>query len=235
MKTMYELDKKDQSIELLQRENENQLLKEGAMETRQYILLASTGAIIIIFFLAMNSFFVKRRKQKQIHLYEKKLLKTEMEKNELRKKELESELEYKSRQMTTHTLNMMQKNKVLKEMTNDIADISKKVDTNVKQDLKRLKFQINQNLKADNDWDEFRMYFEQVNRTFFSKLREVSPNISPSEERLAALIQLKMNIKETASVLNISPSSVKMARHRLRQKLNLPQDIDLYDFIGGIG
>ena len=235
MQTMYELDKKEQSIELLKRENENQLLKEHAMEIRQYILLASTGVIVIIFLLAMNSFLVKRRKQKQIHLYEKKLLKTEMEKNELRKKELESELEYKSRQMTTHTLNMMQKNKVLKEMTNDIADISKKVDANVKQDLKRLKFQINQNLKADKDWDEFRIYFEQVNRTFFSKLREISPSISPSEERLAALIKLKMNIKETASVLNISPSSVKMARHRLRQKLDMPQDVDLYDFIGGIG
>lgn len=235
MQTMYELDKKDQSIELLKRENENQLLKEHAMETRQYILLASIGAIIAIFVLVMNSFLVKRRKQKQIHLYEKKLMKTEMEKNELRKKELESELEFKSRQMTTHTLNMMQKNKVLKEMTNDIADISKKVDINVKQDLKRLKFQINQNLKADKDWDEFRMYFEQVNRTFFSKLREISPSISPSEERLASLIKLKMNIKETASVLNISPPSVKMARHRLRQKLDLPQDVELYDFIGGIG
>ncbi len=79
------------------------------------------------------------------------------------------------------------------------------------------------------------MYFEEVNQTFFSKLREINPNTSPAEERLAALIKLKMNIKETASVLNISPSSVKMARHRLRQKLNLPQDIDLYDFIGGIG
>ena len=235
MQTMYELDKKDQSIELLKRENENQLLKEGAMETRQYILLASTGAIIIIFLLVMNSFFIKRRKQKQIFLYEKKLLKTEMEKKELRKKELESELEYKSRQMTTHTLNMMQKNKALKEMTNDIADISKKVDTNIKQDLKRLKFQLNQSLKADKDWDEFRLYFEQVNQTFFGKLREVSSNISPSEERLSTLIKLKMNIKETASVLNISPSSVKMARYRLRQKLNLPQDVNLYDFIGGIG
>ena len=235
MQTMYELDKKEQAIELLKRKNENQLLNERALETRQYILLASIGVIIIIFVLVMNSFFAKRRKQKQFYLYEKKLLKTEMEKNELRKKELESELEYKSRQMTTHTLNMMQKNKVLKEMTNDIVDISKRVDTNIKQDLKRLKFQLNQSLKADKDWDEFRMYFEQVNRTFFSKLREVLPNISPSEERLAALIKLKMNIKETASVLNISPSSVKMARHRLRQKLNLPQETDLYDFIAGIG
>jgi len=158
-----------------------------------------------------------------------------MEKKELHRKELESELEYKSRQMTIHTLNMMQKNKALREMTIDIANISKKADDSIKQELKRLKFQLNQSLKADKDWDEFRMYFEEVNRSFFSKLKEINPNISPAEERLAALVKLKMNIKETASVLNISPSSVKMARHRLRRKLNLPQDIDLYDFIGGIG
>jgi len=189
------------------------------------------GLLIIIY----SREQMRRQKERAILVYEKKLLNTEMEKKELRKKELETELEYKSRQMTTHTLNMMQKNKALREMTVDITNISKKADSSIKQDLKRLKFMLNQSLKVDKDWDEFRLYFEQVNQTFFSKLKEISPNISPAEERLAALIKLKMNIKETASVLNISPSSVKMARHRLRQKLNLPQDVDLYDFIGDVG
>lgn len=197
----------------------------------QHFQLPVLGLIIIIY----SREKIRRQKERAILVYEKKLLKTEMEKKELHKKEFESELEYKSRQMTTHTLNMMQKNKALREMTVDITNISKKADDNIKQDLKRLRFQLNQSLKADKDWDEFRMYFEEVNQTFFSKLKEINPNISPAEERLAALIKLKMNIKETASVLNISPSSVKMARHRLRQKLNLPQEIDLYDFIGEIG
>jgi len=213
-----------QQVKILEQEKRNKI----------YIIVVAVlvlGLIVIIY----SREKIRRQKERAILVYEKKLLKTEMEKKELHKKELESELEYKSRQMTTHTLNMMQKNKALREMTIDITNISKKADDNIKQDLKRLKFQLNQSLKADKDWDEFRMYFEEVNRSFFSKLKEINPNISPAEERLAALIKLKMNIKETASVLNISPSSVKMARHRLRQKLNLPQDVDLYDFIGGIG
>ncbi len=40
-----------------------------------------------------------------------------------------------------------------------------------------------------------------------------------------------MNVKETASVLNISPNSVKNARHRLKIKLGLDADVSMDEFI----
>jgi DNA-binding CsgD family transcriptional regulator len=59
----------------------------------------------------------------------------------------------------------------------------------------------------------------------------VNDELSPTELRLCTLIKLNLNIKETASVLNIEPTSVKTARHRLRKKLKLDQGQDLAAFI----
>ncbi|MEO0332473.1 MAG: hypothetical protein AAF223_12450 [Bacteroidota bacterium] len=40
-----------------------------------------------------------------------------------------------------------------------------------------------------------------------------------------------MNLKEAASILGISPESVKTARYRLRRKLDLGRDENLIDFM----
>ncbi len=75
------------------------------------------------------------------------------------------------------------------------------------------------------------MYFEQVNKDFFEKLLKKVPSLSSNDLRLSALIRLNMNIKESASVFNVEPASIKSARYRLRKKLNLNQEDDLYDYM----
>jgi len=46
-----------------------------------------------------------------------------------------------------------------------------------------------------------------------------------------ALISLNLSMKEMAELMGISPESVKMARHRLRKKLNLATEENLSDFV----
>jgi DNA-binding CsgD family transcriptional regulator len=57
------------------------------------------------------------------------------------------------------------------------------------------------------------------------------PDLSVSDYRLAAHISLNLNNKESAAVLNITPGSVKLARHRLRKKLNIDTGEDIYIFL----
>jgi DNA-binding CsgD family transcriptional regulator len=90
---------------------------------------------------------------------------------------------------------------------------------------------ISKNQKTEKDWDLFRNYFENVNKGFNIKLREINPDLSTHDYRLAALISLNLNIKETSELLHISPSSVKIARHRLRKRLNIQRGDDLYVFL----
>jgi len=126
---------------------------------------------------------------------------------------------------------MVQKNKVLQEIKGEVIRLSKSADEGVRRALRALDRRIDLNIQSDEDWDTFKLYFEQTNQGFYDNLARVNNSLTPTELKLCTLIKLNMNIKETASVMNIEPTSVKTARHRLRKKLQLKQGQDLAAFI----
>ncbi len=75
------------------------------------------------------------------------------------------------------------------------------------------------------------MYFEKVNSSFFQRLKNQFPDLTQSDLKLCALISLNLSMKEMAELMGISPESVKMARHRLRKKLNLVTEENLTEFL----
>jgi tetratricopeptide (TPR) repeat protein/DNA-binding CsgD family transcriptional regulator len=87
------------------------------------------------------------------------------------------------------------------------------------------------NILTNEDWDNFKKAFEDIYPAFFSKLRYKYPAITAAELRLSALIKLNLSIKEMASMLGISPESVKKSRYRLKRKLGLTENEVLEDFI----
>ena len=235
LETKYETAKKEQQILELEHQQE---IEKSEKETQRIIFIG------IIFALAMIVFGIlqKRKKDKQIHLQkeivhhkEKELTKAELEKSKLKEEELQQSILYKSKQLSTHALHMMQKNTMLHEMQADIKTLSKKASVDDKQDFKRINQQINQSLRSHKDWDVFKLYFEDVNKNFYQKLMKINPDLTTNDHRLCALIKLNMTSKEMASVLNVAPNSVKSSRYRLKKKLGLDVEADLEGFIRGLG
>lgn len=233
-----------EKYETVEKEKEIQQLKyEREIQGKRQVMLVILILSVLVFstLIALN-FIIKRRKDKQIsiqkdivHKKKSDLAKLELEKTKLKELELQKESDFKSRQLTTHALNMMQKNKLLQELQADINVLGKKSTSELKPEFRKINLLINRNLKSDNDWDVFKMYFEQVNKNFYSSLLSMNPELTNYDLRLCALIKLNLNIKETASVLNVAPNSIKSARYRLRKKLNMEQEDDLYEFVRGIG
>lgn len=89
-------------------------------------------------------------------------------------------------------------------------------------------------MNSEKDWELFRLYFEEVNDSFFTTLQQKSNELTTGDLKLAALIRLNLNIKEAAAVLNISPDSLRKARYRLRQKLGLVERENLTDYLNRI-
>lgn len=161
-------------------------------------------------------------------------MQSELEKGKIEQQKMNEDLEHKSKQLTTHALNMMQKNKLLQEVNKSIDEIVKNPDKEFENNFRNLKRQINRSIKADDDWEVFKMYFVQINSNFFEKLKSINPDLTKYDLRLCALIKLNLNIKESAAVLNLSPNSIKSARYKLRKRLNLEVEQDLYEFIQGV-
>ncbi len=215
LKSKYENEKNKLHIEKLEE-------KQKADKKIKIMLLTFLFLIILIFALITGSLILKRKK----NILEKELLKTEKEK-------LDENLQYKTRELTSQALMMLQKNKLLKEVSNALSEINITGEENTKE-LINLKRRLRYGMHSEKEWEAFRKYFEEINKNFFFELKKINKNITPSEMKLAALVKIGFSIKETASLLNISEGSVKTARYNLRKKLGLKRTDNIYDKLNEI-
>lgn len=216
LQTLYETEKKEN--EIAQQKEEITILNQQAKidELRNYLLGAGLIAAIIISGLIIMGVY-QRMKRAQLVQSQQKI-------------NYEKEINHNKKQLTTHTLHLVQKNELLTNLKEKITEI-KKHSTESKKDLNRLLQLIKNDHNTDKDWDNFKMYFEQVHEDFDAKLRARINDLTNNEMRLAALMKMNLSSKEIASILNISPDSVNKARYRLRKKLNLAADDSLHNFL----
>lgn len=218
LETKYETEKKALRIKSLE-------LQASLDQSKARALIIGLVSLMILLVLGTIGTFYRRRKEQQLYALKQKM-------HEQEKKELDQELTYKTKQLTSHALHMVQKNKVLQELKRGITDlVGATPDAQNRKALRSLVRRIDFNIQSDEDWDTFKLYFEQTNQNFYQSLAKINKDLTSTELKLCSLIKLNLNIKETASVLNIEPTSVKTARHRLRKKLNLEQGQDLTSFI----
>jgi len=225
LRVHYESEKKQSEIKLLEKE------KDLGYATRNTVAVALFAGLVLLA-LAFNRSRLKVRKNRELHEMQQALAETE-KRNSLEKEQLLiTELEFRNKALTTHTLNLIQKNSILEDIRQTVSLALKGGQRDENTPLfSRLINLIDYSFNLDKDWDEFKMYFEGVHKDFFSKLKKANPELSAGELRLCALIRLNLNLKEAATLLSISPDSVKTARHRLRKKLNLPEESNLSDYL----
>jgi DNA-binding CsgD family transcriptional regulator len=220
LNSKYEAEIKDQKIrQLLLDEKINQA------KTSTYIISLILFSVIVI--LAAAFLFSKKRTQTRLLTVKSKLLEKE-------KAELDKELEFKKKQLTSHALHMTQKNKILQSIRKAVNEVLPEIPENTREHIRALQMELNKSLRYDKDWEVFSMYFNELNKDFFDKLTSINPDLSQYDLRLAALLRMNMNIKEAAAVLNIEPDSVKTARYKLRKKLGLKAEDDLVRYIMNI-
>ncbi len=69
--------------------------------------------------------------------------------------------------------------------------------------------------------DHLIMELERDNKPFQYHLKKSYPQLTAHDLRLCTYIKANLSTKEIACILNITPDSVKKAKHRLRRKLKL--------------
>ena len=149
----------------------------------------------------------------------------------LKEKQLKDQIEYRDKQITTQSLNLIQKNETLKSLKDRLEDLSKPSSKATAQDIRKVLKLIDDSFRHDKDWEDFKLYFEQIYTGFYAKLKVNCPALTTQELRHCALIRLNLSANECASILGISPESVKVSRSRIRKKIDLEGKEGLTDFI----
>ncbi|MFD1161424.1 ligand-binding sensor domain-containing protein [Hwangdonia seohaensis] len=165
---------------------------------------------------------------KKIYKNNLDLLNAEKANQELKRKQLENELNFKTDELTNRTLREIHKNNLLDKIKNDISKVAKR-----NEDSERLKSIVNlidDTLNLDKDWDDFYNLFQQVQPAFISNLKKMCPNITDRDVKLCALIRLNFSSQHIATLFGISESSIKVARHRLRKKLKIEENQSFQEF-----
>ena len=95
----------------------------------------------------------------------------------------------------------------------------------------KLKQQLRRDHNVEQNWEDFKIYFERVNTDFFKRIHEKYPNLTSNDLRLMAFLLLEFNSKEISQILNISPDSVRKRKQRLKVKLQLPNNQNLLNHL----
>ena len=80
----------------------------------------------------------------------------------------------------------------------------------------------------------FEIQMDELHQEFFRKLKDRFSELSNNDLRMCAYLKIGLNTKEIAELLNIQPSSFYISRSRLRKKLSLKPEEDLYHFLNDV-
>ncbi|NOY51634.1 MAG: tetratricopeptide repeat protein, partial [Chlorobi bacterium] len=214
------------------------VLKQFQLRNQRLVIIISLSFLIVILWFL----FVLYRKRKY-ELRTNKLLQEQNERIRLQDKiiqtksqeSLKQELDYKNRQLTSFSLSALKQSESLDKVFQELRDMLNR--QNIKPSTRKKLEAIIRHLKphnTDKEWEEFRSYFEDVHPSFYSNLKKTAPDLSLNEQKICAYLRLGMNTKEIASITFRQVRSVESTRFRIRKKLNLTANDNLFTYLEGL-
>ena len=171
-------------------------------------------------------------KEKNQRLQER--IRAEQKVNQLLKQKHQMELDLINRELTTSSLFISQKNKIIGLIRKDLNRLIRKGKTITGREVSLVLDSIDENIQFDNDLYRIKAHFEKIHTGFFDRLRGKYPELTPTDHKLCALLRMNLSTKEIAHILKITAPSTEISRIRLRKKLQLPKGINLVQFICSI-
>ncbi|MDR0802056.1 hypothetical protein [Fluviicola sp.] len=210
-------------IEFEKKQGENIVYKERK-KTDNLIIF---GLFVICLILGLTSFIIIKQIQHK-RFQDKEIL-------TLKAREMEDELSATEREMCALLSTILDKNKVIFELSEQLETAKKNQYTQSDSERETMLNNLQSFLLlTENDWIEFKRLFEKLNPGFFEFFHNRFPEITAAEIRLATLIKLNLSNTEMARTLAISPDSVRKTNLRLRKKLDIESSDDLTRFIKAI-
>lgn len=109
------------------------------------------------------------------------------------------------------------------------------MDLKEKDDLlHEMKSKIHLRMNFSDERNDFDSQVEELHKDFSIRLENRFPSLTAQEKKLATMLRLDFPTKYIAAILNISPKSVEIERHRLRKKFGLDRKTRLTDFVKNI-
>lgn len=193
---------------------------ERIARRRLWLLIVSVF-VAIVSSVIYGIVFVSKQKQERLR----------MEKFEVESKMLQEQLESKKREIVVTTMNLLERNELVKQ----VIDKLRLILPNLKKNNQPIIEGVIQELRAkshENVIKEFEVRFAQIYPEFYQKLNAAYPVLTPNDLRLCAFIRMGMTCKDIAALTHQPVNSTEVARKRLRKKFGIDNtSVELASFI----
>ena len=201
---------------------------------------ATNIALFVYFLLTLYlAYFINKKYKNYYHRQREKLIEENnllLELNELensrqlmmvKNEQLTKDVDSKSKELAVSTMNLIEKNKLLALIKDDLNKTSDEGNRNLKSVIST----ITQNINEEDSWNVFREAFDSADKDFLKKVKQAHSILTPNDLRLCAYLRLNLSSKEIAPLLSISVRSVEIKRYRLRKKMDLSHEQGLVEYI----
>ena len=224
LQSLFEIQKKDAEIGRLN--NEKKL----------NVVMGFSGVLIALLIGFLSYSMVSRQRmssktEKTIYEQQTKSMELELSNKALKEKALKAQLELQSKELSSHTLVIIQKNQFLEALRQKVSMLIKDEKRDQRKELKQLIGLIDENSDQDKNWEDFRIIYENIHENFFDKLTSYAESLTATDLRFLALLKMNMEPADVATMLGISLNSLRTTRYRVKKKLRLSENESLSAFI----
>jgi DNA-binding CsgD family transcriptional regulator len=195
------------------------------------------GLVYLLYFWQRRIFLGQQAKheeeQKRLqYLHQLEMEKSEKEIMKLKNEKLEAEIEHKNTELASTAMHLVQKGELLGNIREELTRMKKSVNGDGSADeFKKMLRILGEENKMDKDWEQFAIHFDKVHSDFLQILKGAYPQLSAHELKLCAYLRMNLSSKEIAQLESISVRGVEISRYRLRKKLRIPTEMNLFDFL----
>jgi len=155
----------------------------------------------------------------------------EQERLKLEEERLKNEVETRNKKIFAKALYLSDRNQLIEKI---VSYISRKPKFAKDPTLANYIRSLGEDIRTNNEWDSFVKHFEEVNHGLLARLKAKHPTLTLNDIRFISYMYMNLSPKEIASILNITIQACKKRKERLGTKMELPKEIDLYDYISTI-
>lgn len=159
---------------------------------------------------------LKARLSTQLRLRKAEAERTQLKTDKLKRKLISESILLNEKQELLNTVH----DQILALLKNNNLGLGKSITKSLKS--------IGNSIRYKHDWDEFDKWFTEIHSEFYPLLLKDFPSLSQKELKVCALLRLNIQSKDMAVIFNVQPTTIEIYRYRIRKKLELNTEDNLY-------
>jgi DNA-binding CsgD family transcriptional regulator len=129
-------------------------------------------------------------------------------------------------------MHLVKKGELLTKIKADLTQMMKRIENEQAiSEIKKMIKSLSEEEHMDEEWENFTKHFDKVNSDFVVRIKQVHPNLTGNELKLCTYLRMNLSTKEIAQLMNISVRGVEISRYRLRKKLGIGSEVNLFDYL----